>query len=237
MSIAINHPVNFTFEVRILKMWKAYALICSILLLSIIVVDISDAQHAASASAAAASAGSYLDHQPEPQNPVIDSLAQLISDGLLHSQVFGDFANFDLKYPYNYFYLAGAKLLALAGIAEDPAIVKVVSDAVVEVASQLGSVSSKLYFDAIAYFLAEFLFDKGIANSDNVEYLALRIVTSIEAVACLDGLIDTQSVFDATVTGFFYVLDSYGLINYNSMVDIFYRFAAEIKTLAGIPSK
>lgn len=212
-------------------MWNKRATILSILLLCSIAVDKSEAPNAAASASAAATAG-YLSHEPVQQNPVVDSFAKLISDGLLHSPVFGDFANFQVYDPYDLIFIAGTNALAEAGI-HDPALAKIDADA----AKEVGLLDSKLYFDSIGYMTAIFLFAKDVITIENVEYFSLRIVTSIEVVACTDGLIDTQSVLDATVYGLFYVLDSYGLTSYENMADLFYLFAALIKELAGIASK
>lgn len=234
-TAVILHTSNFIFEDLTLTMWKECAPILSILLWCII-IDKSEAPSAASAAASAAAvATGTTDPDPVPQDPVVQ-LAELISDGLLHSEVFGDLTNFQLKDPYDLFFLIGTHLLDKAGI-DDPTLAKVVADAAKEVAAKLGSISSKFCFDAVGYTLATFLFDRGIVTTDNAEYLALQILTSIEVVACKEGLIDTQSMFDAIAYGFFYVLDSYGVINYEYIADLFYLFAALMKERAGIAFK
>lgn len=98
-TTTILHTKHFISEDRIPNMWNKRARILSILLLCSIAVDKSEAANAAAASASAAAAAGCLDHEPVQQNPVVDSLAELISDGLLHSEVFGDFANFEVYKP------------------------------------------------------------------------------------------------------------------------------------------
>lgn len=92
------------------------------------------------------------------------------------------------------FFIVGTNLLAEAGI-DDPSLAKIAADA----GREVGLVDSKLHFDTIGYMLAKFLFAKDIISIDNAEYFSLRIVTSIEVVACTDGLIDIQLVMDAVV--------------------------------------
>lgn len=205
--------------------WNKYPFILYISLWHIFAIGKLDAQSQASAVAVAVSQAQV----PPPPNPVVEALAQSISEGLQNSPVLGDFANFVIYHPYEIFSKFGTILLARSGI-DNPALIQYVADVV----EKVGVVTSQVYFGAAGYTMAKVLFDQGIATMDNVDALSLMCSSVVGVIACTDGLTDTESVMNAVVSGLFEILNAYKLINSDNMVYIFYLYAEEIKAMSGV---